>query len=84
VQRHAHAAKVWLTLSYLADSLVLDVRDDGTGFEPTTPRVASATGGYGLDAMRQRVRRAGGTLAVESAVGEGTVISAALPIGSAS
>jgi signal transduction histidine kinase len=34
VARHAHATRVGLTLSYIGDEVVLDVRDDGRGFDP--------------------------------------------------
>jgi signal transduction histidine kinase len=35
VAKHASAARVWVTLSYMEDVVTLDVRDDGTGFEPS-------------------------------------------------
>jgi signal transduction histidine kinase len=74
VARHAEAARVGLTLSYLADLVTLDVRDDGTGFDPALPAV-----GYGLAAMRDRVDRLSGTMAVESEPGGGTAIYVAVP-----
>ncbi|WCN81071.1 sensor histidine kinase [Micromonospora sp. LH3U1] len=80
VARHAAASRVGLTLSYMTDVVTLDVRDDGTGFDVTgqpTPREPG--GGYGLTAMRQRVTRVGGELAVESELGGGTAISASVP-----
>ncbi|MEU5913554.1 sensor histidine kinase [Micromonospora sp. NPDC047527] len=80
VARHASASRVGLTLSYMADVVTLDVRDDGTGFEVTDqPAPRMPTGGYGLAAMRQRVTRVGGELAVESEPGGGTAISASIP-----
>ena len=72
VARHARASRVGLTLSYMEDLVTLDVRDDGIGFEP-------ARTGFGLTGMRQRVQGVGGELAVESAPGEGTAISASVP-----
>ncbi|SCE75725.1 Signal transduction histidine kinase [Micromonospora viridifaciens] len=81
VARHAGAARVGLTLSYMADVVTLDVRDDGVGFDVAeqsgTPR--RPDGGYGLTAMRQRVARVGGELAVESEPGGGTAVSASVP-----
>ncbi|MFB6894590.1 sensor histidine kinase [Kitasatospora sp. NPDC056327] len=48
---------------------------------PSGPTAPSAPGrGHGLPAMRARLRRFGGTLTVESAPGEGTVVSAAIPL----
>lgn len=76
VAKHADASKVWLTLSYLDDVLLLDVRDDGSGFDPDV-----AAGGYGLKSMQARLDRVGGRLTVESEPGEGTVISASVQLG---
>ncbi|GAA3779776.1 sensor histidine kinase [Plantactinospora mayteni] len=75
IARHAHATKVGLTLSYMEDVVALDVRDDGVGMSQD----ASETGGFGLGAMRARVTRLGGTLAIESTPGHGTAISASVP-----
>ncbi|WP_242579200.1 sensor histidine kinase [Amycolatopsis sp. 195334CR] len=74
--KHAKASRVALTLSYVDDVVMLDVRDDGVGFTPGAP---SDSGGFGLSGMRQRVQRVAGTLAVESTPGEGTTINAQLP-----
>ncbi|MEV0052347.1 sensor histidine kinase [Saccharopolyspora shandongensis] len=80
VREHSAARIAGVTLSYLDDSVTLDVRDDGTGFDPAAPR--SGTGrGYGLSGMRARVEQSGGTLAVESRPGEGTAVAATLPVG---
>jgi two-component system sensor histidine kinase NreB len=54
----------------------LEVRDDGSGFEP---KEADRGGGLGLRGMRERVRAIGGTLAVESAPGKGTAIRVTVP-----
>jgi signal transduction histidine kinase len=79
VARHARAGRVALTLSYMEDLVTLDVRDDGAGFDPARPRTEQYEGGYGLAAMRDRVQRIAGTLAVESEPGAGTAISACVP-----
>ncbi len=79
VARHAGAGRVALTLSYMEDLVTLDVRDDGAGFDPSRRRSEQYEGGYGLTAMRERVQRVAGTLAVESEPGAGTAISACVP-----
>ncbi|AGZ44521.1 sensor histidine kinase [Actinoplanes friuliensis] len=79
VARHAAADRVALTLSYMEDLVTLDVRDDGAGFDPAQSRTDEYEGGYGLTAMRERVQRISGTLAVESEPGGGTAISACVP-----
>jgi signal transduction histidine kinase len=70
VARHARATRVGVTLSFLAGTTALDVRDDGVGFAAPRP------GGFGLVAMRQRMTGVAGTLRVESEPGAGTGISA--------
>ncbi|SDY48893.1 Signal transduction histidine kinase [Micromonospora pattaloongensis] len=80
VARHAGASRVGLTLSYMADVVTLDVRDDGVGFDVADqPAPRQPDGGYGLTAMRQRVTRVGGELTVESEPGGGTAVSASVP-----
>lgn len=74
VAKHANATRTGLTLSYTDEAILLDVRDDGTGFDPQRP-----SDGFGLDGMRQRVRGVGGTLEVESGPGRGTAVAAAVP-----
>jgi signal transduction histidine kinase len=78
VAKHAAAARVWLTLSYMDCEVALDVRDDGRGFDPAGLG-GVAGGGFGLVAMRQRVEGQCGTLQVESESGAGTVISVCIP-----
>ncbi|RJQ78630.1 sensor histidine kinase [Pseudonocardiaceae bacterium YIM PH 21723] len=74
VAKHARAAKVGVTLSYMDDVVTLDVRDDGVGFTP-----GGKSDGYGLTAMRARVKRLAGTVDIESEPGGGTAVSAAVP-----
>lgn len=75
VAKHAGAQRVGLTLSYLHDVVLLDVRDDGSGIrgEPDTGD------GFGLRSMRQRVRSVGGAMEIETAPGEGTAINVRVP-----
>ncbi|WP_414170401.1 sensor histidine kinase [Streptoverticillium reticulum] len=81
VREHAGARTATLTLTFLGDQLVLDIADDGRGFDvPAATAPARGPRGHGLPAMQARVRQLGGTLTVESAPGEGTVVSAAIPL----
>lgn len=74
VSRHSGAEHAGVTLTYLDDAVMLDVFDDGRGFDSSNPA------GYGLRAMRERLSALGGTLTVESTPGEGTAIVATLPL----
>ncbi len=87
VRKHARASRVALTLSYIADVVMLDVRDDGVGFNPETLRKPYQfrqrpveKGGFGLESMRERAERAGGKMLVSSAPGEGTTLAVELPL----
>ncbi len=81
VREHAHARTAALTLSFLGDQVVLDIADDGAGFtEPRAGGEERGERGHGLPAMRARVGQLGGTLTIESTAGEGTVLSAAIPL----
>lgn len=81
VREHAHATTATVTLTTLDDGIVLDIADDGTGFDPdTVPAHESDGRGYGLAAIRARLHQFGGTLTIESAPGEGTVLSASIPL----
>ncbi len=79
VAKHAAANRAWLTLSYMEDVVSLDIRDDGVGFAPRPAPGDRDDGGFGLTAMRQRLGRVAGTLAIESEPGAGTAISATVP-----
>jgi len=83
VREHAAATRAALTLTWLDDQVSLDVADNGRGFDasaaPPTD-VSDRARGHGLPAMRIRARQSGGTLTVESTPGEGTVVSAAIPL----
>lgn len=72
VAKHAGAGRTGVTVSYLDELLVVDVRDDGVGFTPPGD-------GFGLTAMRQRVSRLTGRFEVESEPGKGTALSVSLP-----
>ena len=74
VRKHAQAHEVVLTLSYVADRVILDIRDDGRGFDP-----AAGVDGFGLRGMRARMEEIGGSLTVESTPGEGTTLVVAVP-----
>lgn len=83
VVQHAEASHVEITLGFDdEDRVVLDVVDDGVGFDPSVaarPRAGRA--GFGIAAMRSRVRELGGDLALESTPGEGTALAVSIPVG---
>ncbi|PBC96055.1 Signal transduction histidine kinase [Streptomyces sp. OV198] len=78
--RHAHATRLGVTLSFLVDEVILDIRDDGQGFDPLALPERTRAGGFGLDGMRARAERVAGTLTVEAEPGHGTAVSARVPL----
>jgi len=79
VAKHAGASRAGLTLSYMRDMVVLDIRDDGGGFDPSALRT-NGDHGFGLASMRQRMSQVSGSLEIETEVGSGTAISARVPL----
>jgi signal transduction histidine kinase len=72
-RRHSDAGLVRVAVRSSGDDAVLEVEDDGCGFEP------EATSGGGLSGMRERLAALGGSIRVESRPGHGTRITASVP-----
>ena len=79
VVEHAAADRVAVSLTYQDDSITLDVRDDGAGFDPNTTRSGPARG-RGLSGIRSRIEELGGRLVVESTPGDGTALAVSVPL----
>jgi signal transduction histidine kinase len=81
VVAHAgEAARAWVLLEDAGDEVVVSVRDDGAGIEPSRLEEARAQGRLGVaSSIEGRVRDLGGTMAVESAPGEGTEVELRVP-----
>jgi signal transduction histidine kinase len=86
VRKHAEARHVTITLTYMDDQVILDVQDDGQGFDPVSMAGNGAGepvgdgSGFGLIGMRERAEQLGGSLQIESAPGEGATLVVALPL----
>jgi signal transduction histidine kinase len=79
VARHAGVDHVAVWLWRTADSIGVRIEDQGRGF---TPEVAlAAHSSSGLAGMVERVRLLGGQLTIEAAPGQGTRLTAELPLG---
>jgi signal transduction histidine kinase len=72
--QHARARRVTVRLSHRDSMLILEVADDGIGFQPH----GDFPGRLGLRSMRERTTAAGGRLDIRSGP-DGTVVSAYLP-----
>ncbi|TQJ59495.1 signal transduction histidine kinase [Arthrobacter sp. SLBN-83] len=83
VREHAKATTAVVSVAFLGTEVTMDVYDDGTGFDPSAPSGAEGAAdgsGYGLRSLSERVAALDGSLAVESAPGEGTVVAIRLPV----
>lgn len=80
VARHSRASTATVTASRVGDELIVDVFDDGVGFDVSTLGPGDATGGFGLAGARERLAAVGATLSIESSVGGGTTVTATVPL----
>ena len=79
VARHARASSARVELTETAETVVLEVHDDGVGFDPAAEEQQGGLDHFGLAGMRERVELAGGTWTMRSRPGAGTVLTASLP-----
>jgi signal transduction histidine kinase/ligand-binding sensor domain-containing protein len=75
-RKHAGCRTVTVTCIYAPRELVVRVRDDGQGFDPSQP---APTGHWGMIGMRERAASIGATLAVTTTSGQGTEVTLVLP-----
>jgi signal transduction histidine kinase len=68
---HSHARSIWVDLFGDRNGIVLSVRDDGSGFDPTADR----PGHYGIHIMGERAESAGGSLFIDSIPGHGCTVA---------
>ena len=76
IGKHAQASQVWLGLRSSEGAALLEVRDDGVGFDPANQRPST----HGLVGMRYRVLAEHGTLQLTTGAGIGTQIAVRLPL----
>jgi signal transduction histidine kinase len=72
-RRYSGAREVRVRVAAVADSLLIEIADDGSGG-------ADPSAGTGLRGLADRVEALGGRLAVDSPPGDGTRVSASLPL----
>jgi signal transduction histidine kinase len=72
--RHSGARRVIICLTRRQRTVLLEVRDDGSGFDPHLPQA-----GLGLASMRERAGSVGGKLTIISAPGAGTRVRLSVP-----
>ena len=77
--KHGEPRSILVRLAFTADTVRLTVEDDGIGFDPAQAATPSE-GHFGIQGMRERAKRLGGTLEIDSAPGRGTRIVVTVPV----
>jgi signal transduction histidine kinase len=81
VARHAQASGVEVSIQKLPDCISMKIKDDGKSFEVERVLRGKGSKRLGLLGMRERLQMVGGRLDVQSAPGQGTAITAQIPLG---
>ena len=80
IRKHARATLVQITVEFTPEKTLLTVRDNGQGFTPPPGLSDMASiGKLGLAGMEERAQLLGGSIAISSAPGKGTIVSVAVP-----
>ncbi len=81
--KHAQTDRASVTLQQHGDHLLIQVRDEGQGFEPSSRAGPSdQSSKFGLFSITERMKALGGSFTIESAPGHGTTAVLTLPLGS--
>jgi len=75
VGKHAQATTCRVSLHRDGEEAILEIDDDGRGFDPTAPQI-----GLGLRNLKDRGVAIGGRVDIESKAGEGTTVQIAIPL----
>jgi len=75
VAKHAVASEAWIRIGEAGDRVVLEIGDDGVGFEVDSER----EGHFGLASMRSRALEIGGSFTIASGMGRGTLVHVEAP-----
>ncbi len=81
VRKHARAARVLVKVVFESERVILDIADDGTGFEPPESlALLTQRGRFGLLGIQERVWAMEGSLSIGSSPNQGTEISITIPL----
>ena len=75
VVKHANASSASISIDIVHNSIVMDIKDNGEGFDQSNQRK-----GNGMQTMAERARDCGGSCTISSAPGQGTSICFAIPV----
>lgn len=78
---HSQAKNAWIDIRRISNDLVMEIKDDGKGFDASRPIEVDETGrGRGLFSMKERATLLGGTCDIQSRPGKGTTITVRVPV----
>jgi signal transduction histidine kinase len=77
--KYSAASAINISLDYSGEKVLLLVRDNGRGFD-LEHVLNGSNGHFGLQNLRSRARKMGGTLKINSVIGSGTIIKATVPV----
>ena len=80
IARHANASNVFIGVGFQPDRVILEVEDDGEGFDASADASGEQGHGWGLLGIRERASLFGGVLEVTSAPSMGTRIEVNIPL----
>ena len=79
--KHASASSVAVTIRVNDENVVLEIRDDGLGFDADACLSdMHITDGFGLFSLRERLENLGGTLTIDSQPGHGAKVTVTVPV----
>lgn len=78
-QRHACAETIKVSLFLREEMVILEIMDDGVGFDPESPIFADENPHFGLEVMEARAQRIGAGFEIRSQPGDGTIIRLEFP-----
>lgn len=81
IRKHAQAENMWISIVPQGDRLLVTVKDDGRGFDPAEVKKSyGQRGSLGLMHIRERAELLGARLAIDSAMGKGTMVRLMVPL----
>ncbi len=80
IRKHARATAIYVTIKFLPRQTLLEVRDNGVGFDvPENTTDLARKGSFGLLGLQERANLFGGDISIQSARGQGTIVRVILP-----
>jgi signal transduction histidine kinase len=77
IQKHAQASRIWIRGQVISEEIVLEIVDNGQGFDLQMPR-----SGFGLKGIEERVQSLNGQFRIHSQFGQGTQVHIVIPYSS--